>query len=268
MNASTKGGARAGHAVEGGPDGNFVAAIARPGAGQLRIQPFMQHCLVTDQPAGLMVQLYAGSEQGCAVAQAAHRLGLDSLAFYRGVIEVLAMLSRLKARGVHLPCTIAVPEQVLCEAQLVPRLCAWVHRYGLEEGLLTLEIESVLTGLLTRQGIHRQLRKLCDAGFNVSCTGVDAVGAALMAGRWRRCLQIKVPAGELLGIGVGRLSQKIAKKLGVAVVAEHISEADQVPALVAMGIQYGQGSLFAIPEQIAAELPQPQSSYMNVISFK
>ncbi|PIE27006.1 MAG: GGDEF-domain containing protein [Micrococcales bacterium] len=177
--------------------------------------------------------------------------------------QALRQLATWKRAGRSLTMSINLPPASVVDSQLPDRLCARLETYGLQPGMLTLEIteESLLNDRIRAREVLAQLRS---RGVSVS---IDDYGTGYSSLAYLRELpvdELKLDRSFILPMSKDERAAKIvqstvhlAHSLGLAIVAEGVEDHEAAMQLGEYGCDVAQGYFYSKPvpaEQLEAWL--------------
>ncbi|KAF1030675.1 MAG: Phytochrome-like protein cph2 [Pseudomonas sp.] len=186
----------------------------------------------------------------------ANKAGLSMLLFHFVEAKVVALLRRLKQRGIALPISVNASADTLCTPGLAQRLERRLQRVGVPSALLKIELTedvpvSDMLALSTALGGLR-LR-----GFSIAVDDYGCGASTLDLLTRLPFSELKLDRSFVRGMGseagctaavTGAIS--IAREMGLTFIAEGIETPEQVQALLSEGCRFGQGFALSRPLEV------------------
>jgi diguanylate cyclase (GGDEF)-like protein len=184
---------------------------------------------------------------------AAERCGLVGELTAVVLDKALAACAAWRAEGVMIGIAVNLVARTLADPALPAMVAAALGRHGLDGSVLTLELteSGVIDGHENVLGVLAGLSRM---GVQLAVDDFGTGYASMSYLSWLSPDRLKIDKSFVSRMHVDERNEAIvramvdlAARLGIAVVAEGVSEPAVVEALVAMGCHVGQGYLFAEP---------------------
>jgi EAL domain-containing protein (putative c-di-GMP-specific phosphodiesterase class I) len=182
--------------------------------------------------------------------------GLNLMLFHFVEAKVVALLRRLKQRGIALPISVNASADTLCTPGLAQRLERRLQRAGVPNELLKIELTEDVP-VRDMLPLSTALGGLRMRGFSIAVDDYGCGASTLDLLTRMPFSELKIDGRFVRGMSrepgctaavTGAIS--VAREMGLAFIAEGIETQEQVQALLAEGCRIGQGFALARPMEV------------------